>query len=455
MEKQRLAVLRHQKENSNANLLWGPPLAHEMGLRVDESCKGLQSLGYFASPYPEGDGVTVSHPDYSPETALAEIRAHFPWIDITDAKIPVSKLCGEQTVECTILVPVEKLHLTHLIHTNSYRFIPAMGCDEYEEIHPWCEELSDPKDKILLRLPLIETTVTLPYSELFLANEYPDGMGPLLRRCAEYADRGLDLLRLDQCTYQQLERICSMAGQLLSGFHSAYVIPNDGPIKPQQYCHLVSPMQFTPNWLGLDTDRDLRRGLAVLAPIVHSPTGPEMFLRVRGAIRAAGQAFYILTWESRFLSLIFALDGLCAPKKKWAGLTHHAYIVVIAANGRAIYFNKWLRRFDEMYTKIRNPIVHHGTSFIELNDDAAKASSDLVSILLACVRTILKSSDPELQSPFDTFTEASFDTVQDLQNWAITELNTPEFQQIIEKYIEEKNASRPSSDKPLKLPRWS
>jgi hypothetical protein len=100
--KLRVAILKHQR-NTNANLLWGPHLSLELDLRVDESCKGLRSLGYFASAFPEKDGVTISHPAYSPEVALADVRSKFPWLDITDESMRVSSLYGDEAVECTIL----------------------------------------------------------------------------------------------------------------------------------------------------------------------------------------------------------------------------------------------------------------------------------------------------------------------------------------------------------------
>jgi hypothetical protein len=306
-------------------------------------------------------------------------------------------------------VPVEKLHLTSILEAAPYRFIPALGDDENDDTHPWHEYFSDADpeaiykareiarqkdhlgiscDEILLTYPLIETTIMIPRKELVVANEYPDGMGQLLRRCAECADRGLDLLRWEQCNYRQLERICSMAGQLLDGFHAAYVMPKDGVIRPTLYCHLVTPYQVAPNWLGLDVDHSGMDSF-LLAPIVHESSGNEIALRLRGAVRSASQAFYILTPENRFLSLIFSLDGLCAPEKKWLGLTHHSYIAAVAADGSIAQFDRWLRFFDDVYANIRNNLVHGGSSFIELEIDPNEVSDQLMILLRSCVKTYI------------------------------------------------------------------
>ncbi len=457
-DKKRIAILKHQQGNISANLLWGSPLPPELDVYVAESCQALRELGYFASAFPEKDGVTISHPNYLREAALSDIQTKFHWLDITDELTNISQLYGDETVECTILVPVEKLHLTCLLEAEPYRFIPALGYDESGDAHPWHEYLSSSsvdsiyqarevaqqqgslgisRDDILLTYPLVETKISIPRRELFTANKYPDGMSPLLLRCAEYADRGLDLLRIEQCNYKQLERLCSRAGQLLDGFHAAYVIPRDGVIQPTLYCHLASPYQVTPNWLGLDIDK-VGYFSFMLAPIVHSVIGDEMSLRIRGAVRSSGQAFYILSPESRFLSLIFTLDGLCVPKKNWSGLTHHSYIAAVAANGNSEQFDRWLRFFDKAYSNVRNKLVHEGASFIEICEDAAQISNQLMLLIHACITTI---------------SHHSFVKIADLQVSIVAELKSSLFQKVIETYIMEEKALSPSK-KQLAMPHW-
>jgi hypothetical protein len=457
-EKKRLAILKHQKGNIYANLLWGLPLPPSLDIYVAKSCQALKEFGYFASAFPEKDGVTISHPNYSRETALADVQKAFYWLDITDKLASISQLYENEVVQCTILVPVEKLHLTCLLEVEPYRFIPALGFDESGNLHPWYTYFSENSidsiynareaaqrrgslgidcDDALLTYPLVETEISIPYRELLVANEYPDGMSPLLLRCAEYADRGLDLLRIEQCNYKQLERLCSRAGQLLNGFHAAYVIPKDGAIPPTLYCHLASPYQVAPNWLGLDVDT-VGYFSFILAPIVHSITGDEISLRVRGAVRAYGQAFYILSAESRFLSLIFTLDGLCAPKKNWSGLTHHSYIAAVAANGDVTQFNQWLRFFDKAYSNIRNKLVHEGASFIEIGEDADQISNKLMLLLRACISTV---------------SHHSFSKISDLQASIISEMKSSLFQEVIKTYTMEKQALSPSI-KHLTMPNW-
>jgi len=455
----RRAVLKHQNGHASANLIWGTPLHADLAARVPDGCHALRALGYFASPFPEGDGVAFSHPEYSPGSALIHVRAHFSWLDITDRQLPRHDLYGDEVVQCKALVPVERLHLTVSIDAKPYRFIPAIGQDESGIPHPWHDYLSGAdadsiysaretakrsgqlgilRDDFLLTYPIVEISIDISYRELFAAEEYADGASPLLRRCSEYADRGVDLLRLEQCSYQQLERLPGIAGQLLDGFHAAYVVPSTGPFKPKLYCHLATAFQVSPNWLGLDVDREVNDSTITLAPIVHGPARDEMSQRVRGAIRAVGQAFYILTPEARFLSLVFALDGLCDPKKTWTGLAHHSYIAAVGSDGDSARFEKWLLIFDAAYANIRNPIVHCGRSFIELGADPAEVSDQMTFLIGSCVDAIVRHT---------------INTLYDLHAHVLLTLNEPSFQVILKNFLDRENASR-SADKQLKMPKW-
>lgn len=455
----RRAILRHQNGNHCANLIWGPTLALELACQVSTACKGLSALGYEVSPFPEGDGVTFTHPQYSKETALGHVEEHFRWLAVTDKSLNEDELYEDAVLPCKVLVPVEKLHLTVQIQAPPYLFIPAIGIAEDDSTNPWLEyfgvydidaiygardaaretgALGLTREEFLVTFPLVEMSLDIPCRELIAAERTVDGMSPLLRRCSEYADRGLDLLRLDQCTYRQLERLCGLAGQMADGFHAAYVIPPFSRFKSNLYCHYATPFQVSPNWLGLDVDRPLDAGTIALAPIAFGTGAGEMLDRIRSAIRTAGQAFYILTPEARFLSLVFGLDGLCAPKSDWTGFKHRTYIAAIGSDGDASSFRMWLRDFNAAYSEIRNPIVHRGKSFIELGIDPKRPSDELTLLLRSCVDTVLRHA---LRS------------VADLRAFAIASLASPPFQAAMNEFITQDNARNPSG-KPLTMPTW-
>lgn len=457
----RKAILKHQRKNVNANLIWGPPLPSNFDLLLNDGCKKLRQLGYSASLFPEGDGLTLNHSEYSPINALAEIRLAFPWLDIVDKQRTQADLYdGDETARCTILVPVEQFQLTTKINIAPYSFIPPISHNEIITSHPWHEYLSaadteaiwrlreslQNKDSLgitradlLLTYPLIEVSIDIPYKELFAANEYPDGSSPLLRRCSEFADRGLDLIRLEECNYRHHERLPSIAGQLLDGFHAAYVIPPfSSPFKPQLYCHFASPFQVIPNWLGLDVDRELSVESDDLAPIVFGSAIDEVSQRVRGAIRTVGQSFYILTPEARFLSLIVALDGLCAPKRRWNGLAHHSYIAAVGADGEVARFKFWMETFNTAYSIMRNPIVHQGSSFIELGIAPSQVCDHMVSLIRSCISTV---------------TNHQIEKIEDLHSHILSTLTTSGFQKVLADFVDELNKAKTHGNSCV-IPKW-
>ncbi|MGB3492164.1 MAG: hypothetical protein WBA57_05520 [Elainellaceae cyanobacterium] len=459
----RKAILRHQRGNNSANLIWGPPLPEEYDKLIENGCKELHKLGYFANPFPEGDGITLKHPKYLPNNVLTDVRSIFPWLDTVDGVLSTASLYGDEIAQCTILVPVERLLLTVEIEAKPYRFIPALSYDSDPDLHPWLEYLSAStaeaileerklsEDKgslgisrvdILLTYPLVEALVSIPYSEICTAHEYPDGMSPLLRRCSDYADRGVDLLRLEQCDYQQLERLPGIAGQLLDGFHAAYVIPPlDSPFKPRLYCHLVSPFQVIPNWLGLDIETGLSERSCDLGQLICEPSQHEMYQRVRGAVRAIGQAFYMLTPESRFLSLVFALDGICSPKRRWTGIAHHAYIAAVGADEDSCKFNSLLQEFYDLYSNVRNPIVHRGSSFIELNFSSSQISNTsnrIMSLLYSCINTIIRRR---------------LTAVDDFRDDILRTLQSQKFQIVLRHFVDKLKIAQPNN-KSIKMPKW-
>lgn len=457
------AILKHQYSRTNANLIWGPPLPAELVSLAEEGCNRLRDLGYFANLFPEGDGITFSHSAYSKKAALEDIRTIFPWLSVEDGTRSLARLYEGQTIKCKVLVPVEKLHLDREIYAPPYRFIPAIGDNEYETSHPWHESLSARSveeirqmressqrrggftinQETLLAYPLIELSIDIPYKELYNANETPDGMTPLLRRCAEYADRGLDLIRLNYCDYNRPEHLPATAGQLRGeiGLHAAFVASEEkSPFKPRVYCHFASPFQVMPNWLGLEVDYSMKLAIRDLAPIVFSSSDSEMSQRLRGAVRTVGQALYMVTPEARFVSLVLAIEGLCAPRKKWRELTLHAYIAAIASGENISQFKIHLEEFNGAYTNIRNPITHRGSSFIELGIEPNLPSSQMMDIASLCIQSI-------------SIQEIS--TVESLRFKTINRLETPEFKDALSEIRSALNNAKHPNEKKLKTPCWN
>src|SRR5450830_1535884 len=109
----RQAVLLHQRGNVSANLMWGPPLTSEQKIQLVESLQALRGKDYWASPFPEGDGVTFTHKSYDGNKALVDLNACFEWLEISapsqNASEAVAKLHSGRKVRIRYLVPADKL----------------------------------------------------------------------------------------------------------------------------------------------------------------------------------------------------------------------------------------------------------------------------------------------------------------------------------------------------------
>ncbi len=78
------AVLHHQRANVHANLLWRTLSSKERDM-IAASLDALRRLGYDASPFPEGDGITFGHSTYVEAEALEHVRQSFDWLQVVES----------------------------------------------------------------------------------------------------------------------------------------------------------------------------------------------------------------------------------------------------------------------------------------------------------------------------------------------------------------------------------
>ena len=179
------AVLLHPRDNLHGNLLWSDRLSAEHRQKLSTSLALVRKRGYWVSAFPEGDGVTFSKRDYTPESGLADFRECFGFINVVEresgktAGDQLADLAGDTIVACRCLVPVGGLRLDEPFTIGGTRFHPAVdGVDWRLEDHAWGEHLCvepgadvDPNwapgedatsTTVLLRHALIERSIKFP-----------------------------------------------------------------------------------------------------------------------------------------------------------------------------------------------------------------------------------------------------------------------------------------------------
>lgn len=447
------AFLLHPYENVNGNLRWPSKNQFEQ-VKVSESLEELRKLGYWASAFPEGDGITFSKDEYSSQQALADFVKTFSWLEVEECELyelneKMRAVLMDQKSVCNILVPIRSLKIEDSFQIGEYKFWSPYDLENpwidyfgayhlYSEVNTeeWSEELKTEMD--LLRFPLVELTIEVNEADLVGLNNSINSEVNLIRIASELADRGLDLLRITHCHYKRIEYLPDRAGQLADGFTAAYIIPEQQEYKEKLLVHIVYSMRTTNNWLGLEAKYVSDPFVEWLARLLKGKTNNEIEKSVRSAVISMSQAFYTIYDEARFLSLVFSLDGLCSPKRNWTGWKHRSYIAAVTSVGNVNSYEKDLRKFEHLYTNIRNKLVHAGSSFIDIEgENPMSVSQDIHSLIIRIIMTIHQKG---------------ITSIEELHDFAITLLQKSEYKQVTDNVINDYDLIRgkqtPQKDKP-------
>ncbi|MFG6429774.1 hypothetical protein [Roseateles sp. LYH14W] len=421
------------------NLLWSVAQLAGKEALLEASLASIRAVGYRASPYPEGDGVTF---DKKPRTQTAEqilvdFQSAFPWLAISlgttgSANAELAELesgvDAERTMPCTVIVPVEKLHFEESFVLGPFRFVCAIDFDP--EPH---ERLGDWKGSYL------EFDIDLPYVDLLRVNQRVSDNDVVILQCLSKAEQAMDVIRFDYSSFKRPEFTPNPAGQLESGMYSVEIIPlGQTHLKPVNLSGISRPMSSSNNWLGPQIEGGHFQGREYLEEVLHGRSD-ELAGAVKAALRFIRQAFYSLGGESKFLTLVFALDGLAHPDKSWAGMKHHAYIAALTSCGEIDAFKADLERYEELYTLVRNPLVHGGKDFYELPYDAMACCEDMLNYV-GCVVELIGELD--------------LSAAADLKAQAIHWLQSSAFASHIEAEVDRLNARDGKTRKNRPVPTW-
>jgi hypothetical protein len=449
------AFLLHPNGNMSGNLRW-PSKNQFNEEEVGKSLEEIRRLGYWASAFPEGDGVAFSKDDYSLEQALDDFKKSFSWLEIEQCELSelhnrMKELLANQKTRCIVLVPIRGLRIEASFQIGDFKFWSPQDMEspwvdyfggyvlhdeEYSE--QWDGEIKNELD--MLRYPLVELAIEVNESDLLGLNADLKSEIRLLRNASEQADRALDLLRITHCSYKRIEYLPDRAGQLADGFTVAYVIPKQREYKEKLLIHIVYPIRITNNWLGLEAEYISDPFVEWLARIIKGEANNEIEQSVRSSVISLSQAFYTIYDEARFLSLIFALDGLCSPDSGWKGWTHRSYIAAVASGGNVISYEQDLKKFEHLYTDIRNKLVHAGASFINIeNEDPMSVTENVHALIIRSVMTIH---------------EKGISSSEQLRNFAIALLQTNEYRQATNRVIDYYDNNRGRQTQQRYRPNW-
>ncbi|EDP9826213.1 hypothetical protein QE94_004037 [Salmonella enterica subsp. enterica] len=424
------------RENYNGNLIWCKEDVIDKSDEILTSLNKLRSLGYWASAYPEGEGVTFNYKndEYQKNDLeiLEDFRECFEWVNIDlaisgNSNIELTNIEDKlKTMECTIIVPIEKIFIQETIPIGQYIF--------------YCEKQFDknPNDRLSERDgSYIQFNCQLPYIDLLRLNTSLDHNSHVINKCLSIAEYALDLVRFSHSSFTHKEFTPNPAGQLASGFYDVEIIPLEKThIKPLILSEISRPLSSSNNWLGPQVDNLCYPGIQYLSAVFDKTIENELSKVVICAIRSCRQSFYSIGDESQFLNLIFALDGLANIDPKWKGWKQRTYIAALTCNNSLINFEKNLEIYDKLYSDVRNKLVHDGKDFYQLQVNANEYSEQVFTYIKTIIALIERNN---------------FSTLNELREHAVQVLKQKEYETAFRGIIKHVSISRGVSPK---YPSW-
>jgi hypothetical protein len=354
--------------NFHGNLLWKKSELSGREALLAASLAAISQRGYWASPFPDGDGVVFSCDDKlrTDDLIYADFAGAFPWLDVVagdsgDGNIELAKVDGDRDIACTVMVPVLKVKIEDSFDLGKFRLV--------------CARVFDPAPHARLSRyegEYIQFETTLKYGDLLRVDRSIDFNDGVIKQCLAQAEHAMDVIRFQFSSFARPRFTPNPAGQLDDGMYSVDVIPHGTFLKPMELHGIALPMGASNNWLGPELEDADVKGRFLLIEILNGRSD-AISNSIKTVLRSCRQSFYTLGDESRFLNLIFALDGFVEPKKDWVGWKHRTYVAAVISGGEVKRFEVVLEQYDLLYSEIRNPLVHGGKDFYQLDFDPAEA----------------------------------------------------------------------------------
>ena len=414
------------------NLLWNAAELAGREKQLSISLSQLRKLGYWASPFPERDGVAFKSEDRSrDEVEISRDFANaFQWLNIEvahskDANTELVGLVGDAPIDCVVVVPLTRMFIEESFSLGGFHFVCQRQLDDrrHDRLGDFDGEYLQFKTS-LMQSHLLRVDRALTHNDL------------VINKCLALAEHALDVIRYQFSSFLRPEFTPNPAGQLDDGTYAVEIIPEGNThLKAISLRGISRPMSASNNWLGPEVSAVHVAGQELLVEILQGRTD-DLAASVRAALRGCRQSFYALGDESKFLNLVFTLDGLAHPERSWQGWKHRTYLAALISHGNVMRFGAVLERYDNLYTGLRNTLVHGGKDFHEVSEDAAQACQDVYDY----VKEVIKLIETE-----------NFTTLDQLRTFATEILRHPPILAAYTNAIQKKSAERNTSPR---IPAW-
>lgn len=373
-------------DNCSGNIVWNPDEYIGKREKIFQSLTLIRRMGYWVSAFPQGDGLSFkagpSKVLQNNENILKDFCLAFNWIDLKvsafdNSNMALAELVDNKVIACIVIVPLECVMIEESFEVGKFRFL----CRRQFDQAPF-SRLSEIKGEYL------EFETDILYSDVLKINSSVSHNDSVIDKCLSLAEQAMDIIRFKFSSFTRPEFTPDPAGQKRDGFYDIEIIPmGETHLKPVSLAGICRPMSSKNNWLGPALEGGHVAGESVLINAFEHGA-KELELAAKTAVRGCRQSFYSSGNESKFLNLVFVLDGLTQPKKKWVSWKHRTYISALISHGDVDIFKKTLVRYSELYVEVRNKLVHNGKDFYELPYNPNRASEDIYQYIKDVIELI-------------------------------------------------------------------
>lgn len=425
------ATLLPPRDNYTGNLAWNAVQFKARKAEISSSLEVLRDMGYWASPYPEGDGVTFSLNGISKtsDEMLTDFRQSFDWVEVElaesgDLNEELAKLEADRVMECRIIVPLDKVFIEESFTVEPFTFHCRASCED----EPF-DRLDD------FSTEYVQFNTKLQYKDLLRLNKTIEHNDYVINKCLALAEHALDMVRYQYSSFVRRQFTPNPAGQQNDGFYSIKIIPmEETHLKPMELSGISRPLSVSNNWLGPQVEGLSGQEIQYLSEIYNGNINTPISASVVSALRSCRQSFYSIGPESQFLNLVFTLDGLTEPEG--TGWKQRTYVAALLSFGDYNKFEKVLLRYDELYAEVRNKLVHEAVDFYQLPVNSDEVCDEMHNFIKDVIKLIARQG---------------FNTIDDLKSYAKQLLRTNEY---IEKYTTVINAVSSARGKTPHIPSW-
>lgn len=373
-----IAIYLDAKENVSANLKWIDKYIYPKK-DLSDALTRLRSKGYTVSQFPEGDGITFTHPSHSNAKMYQDLCSQMPWIDIyTTEQCETDEFKGllEETV--IVFMPMPRFKIDEPFFSKKNNIYPAgyfeleylnilnFNGSEYRQYveHASWPNLNDPINhatRITVdsykHLPTLVFKLRLSKHAAFINQPHAD-ITAALSRITNSTQLLMDHLKFQNSNYNMIDNVVERPG--LMGDFSSCVIHFIGVDKTHQINRQIAGRVISKG-LGLYLDT---MDVFYDSPLINGLTG-EVGQILKYALRLHAGIIESDDDNLKFAQIMTLFEYLADPNQYLLAKKVKGKIAVFNARNRTEY-NTFCERYRVLSEGYRTSIVHLGRRLEEL-----------------------------------------------------------------------------------------